>query len=89
MASDDSQTPKYCSSDTSDDEQYLKDGKKTSKGIHHDRIARDLIRSRDHVDKRLLRLKEIGNRPTQKTDVQDHSGVNASHIRSNSIAPMT
>ena len=85
MASDDSRASKYNSSDTcySDDEHNLQGVvKKTSKSIHQDRIARDLIRSRNHVDKRLLKLKKIDKHPSQSTDALYYLGIKDSLMKS-------
>ena len=49
--------------------------KKTSKTIFTDRIAVDLVNSRDKVDKRLLKLHKIASDSTQKTDLLDYLGV--------------
>ena len=49
--------------------------KQTNKSIFSDRIAKDLLNSRDIVDQRLLKLHKFASRPTQKTDKLGFLGV--------------
>ena len=50
-------------------------GKKTSKSIFTDMIAKDLINSHEKVDQRLLKLHKFATGQTQQNDKMSYLGI--------------
>ena len=86
IASDDQRTNENCDSDVSfcEDEAHLAKSGQTKKSIFTDRIAKDMIFSRDKVDRRMLKLhklaKQTPSRRTSLLDLLEYLGV-SEHIR--------
>ena len=84
MASDDEAANKHGDSDLSHSENDIDidDNKQTSKSIITDRIAKDLVNSRDPVDRRLLKIHKIFAVSNNKIDLIKYLGVKASLSKS-------
>ena len=84
MASDDEVAYKHGDSDLSHSENDIDidDNKQTSKSIITDRIAKDLVNSRDPVDRRLLKIHKIFAISNNKIDLIKYLGVKASLSKS-------
>ena len=56
----------------SDDEQVLLGNSQVNKNIFTDKVARELVRSRNQVDVRLLKLHKMSKQTTRRPDLLDY-----------------